>query len=37
VVDAYENRHDPDAVAERLAAIREPGGEANGFADESAT
>lgn len=37
VVEAYENRHDPDAVAERIAAIREPGGEANGFADESAT
>jgi hypothetical protein len=35
VVDAYENRHDPDAVAERLAALR--GGEARGFADESAT
>lgn len=27
VVDAYENRHDPDAVAERLAALREPEGE----------
>jgi teichoic acid transport system ATP-binding protein len=35
VVDAYENRHDPDAVAERLAALR--GGEARGLADENAT
>jgi teichoic acid transport system ATP-binding protein len=35
VVDAYENRHDPDAVAERLAALREPSGETNSVADES--
>jgi teichoic acid transport system ATP-binding protein len=37
VVEAYENRHDPDAVAERLAALQEPGGEAHGVADENAT
>ncbi|MGZ4494258.1 MAG: ABC transporter ATP-binding protein [Nocardioides sp.] len=35
VVDAYENRHDPDAVAERLAVLRESGGEAH-VADEGA-
>ncbi len=37
VVDAYENRHDPDAIAERLAALRELGGETHSVTHESAT
>src|SRR6478752_2014930 len=33
VVDAYENRHDPKAVAERLAALQESGADARVLAD----
>ena len=33
VVDAYENRHDPKAVAQRLAALQESGADARVLAD----
>jgi teichoic acid transport system ATP-binding protein len=35
VVDAYEHRHDPEAVAQRLAALRESGVDARVFAEPS--
>jgi teichoic acid transport system ATP-binding protein len=35
VVDAYENRHDPEAVAQRLAQLRESGVDARVFPEPS--